>query len=63
MKELNLKKLENLEGGKFWGSGNCRWVGNSCFQVEYCDNFVFWINTGSSASGRSRVGDCGQGLL
>lgn len=55
MKELNVNQLENLEGGKFWGSDNCRWEGNACYSYEVCDYYVLWINTGSSATGRDRV--------
>ena len=55
MKKLNVEQLENVQGGTFWGSGNCSpkegtqrifehnggvW---ECEQTWVCDFFMFWI--------------------
>jgi len=46
MKELSLNKLENLEGGKFWGTdcSGATWgdLGGGCF-VRTCKKMAFWI--------------------
>jgi hypothetical protein len=48
MKELSLNKLENFEGGKFWGS-KCYTTSSSdgCTVTSWCDYYVFWINIGT----------------
>ncbi|MCT4698493.1 hypothetical protein [Tenacibaculum haliotis] len=33
--------------------------GNSCYAIEVCDSYRFWINFGSKPTGRDRVGNCG----
>lgn len=45
MKELSLEKLENLEGGKFWGKdcGQKYSIAGSCYQN--CTYRVFWVKT------------------
>jgi hypothetical protein len=54
MKELSVKKLENLEGGKFWGRecSTLYYLDDSgevnCWQ--YCEFHVFWISVGSEVS-------------
>ncbi len=49
MKELSVNKLENLEGGKMFGTTeyNCGWeYSNGCY-VKYCDykTQFFWVVT------------------
>ena len=42
MKELSLNKLEEVKGGKFWGTENvCQNVGYFC----YCEHtyYVLWV--------------------
>lgn len=48
MKELSLNKLENLEGGKFWGKdcGNWGSLGGGCL-VRTCTYSVLWIEVNS----------------
>ncbi len=54
MKELSVNKLENLEGGKFWGwgeekcttkiSGGCKTI--TCYKTYR----IFWIGTKTKLS-------------
>ena len=48
MKELSLNKLENLEGGKFWGTSCGSWgsIGGGCL-VRTCTYSVFWVEVNS----------------
>ena len=57
MKTLSLNQMENLQGGKFWGSEtNCvndgplvDWDG-VCGVTCYTDYYVFWIRMDSYES-------------
>jgi hypothetical protein len=48
MKKMNENQLQNLEGGKFWGSTSSNCVtessGGGCY-TTYCDytSYAFWI--------------------
>lgn len=48
MKELSLNKLENLEGGKFWGQDCEEWktmgIGSGC-ATQTCRTKRFWFTT------------------
>ena len=48
MKELSLNKLENLEGGKFFGTecGNWGYLGGGCY-IRTCTYDAFWIEVDS----------------
>ena len=49
MKELNVNQLENLEGGKFWGSSeSCTTAG--CATTCYTSKYRFWIRTSKRLS-------------
>ncbi|MEN8126053.1 MAG: hypothetical protein ABFR32_13100 [Bacteroidota bacterium] len=43
MKELSFEKLENLEGGKFWGRscGPAYEIAGQCYRT--CARYMFWI--------------------
>ncbi|RPD91221.1 hypothetical protein EGM88_14890 [Aureibaculum marinum] len=47
MKELSLEKLENLEGGKFWGNdktcGDTYEIAGSCYRNCTKSYRMFWI--------------------
>jgi hypothetical protein len=46
MKELNVNQLENLEGGRFWGSEtNC--VYGDCTKTCYKTKYRFWFDVGT----------------
>jgi len=45
MKKLALKQMENIEGGKFWGTGST----TTCNGIGYCltcdHNYYFWFRS------------------
>lgn len=44
MKKMNENQLQNLEGGKFWGSDcgpQINFPDGTCF--TYCVSYAFWI--------------------
>ncbi|WP_175418914.1 hypothetical protein [Aureibaculum algae] len=44
MKELSLEKLENLEGGKFWGKEDVNvYSEDGCTKTTYRRRYAFWI--------------------
>lgn len=47
MKELSFEKMEELQGGRFFGYGD--WIAGDCvngWQTFYRVYYVFWINAG-----------------
>ena len=65
MKKLELNQMENLEGGKFWGTattyGACapNVDGTSgCTQGIYTQYFVMWIATGEPEPAGSQACSC-----
>ena len=59
MKELSVNKLQNLEGGKFWGS-ECYWTvsASGCTATRWCDYYVFWIRTDHEPVDVQQTGLC-----
>jgi hypothetical protein len=45
MKKLELNQMENLEGGKFWGSGEWHNVGgcDNGWQTISSSHYAFWM--------------------
>lgn len=60
MKELNVNQLENLEGGRFWGTECGDWghIGGGCY-VRTCTYDVFWIEV---TSWQEFQGNCHGGI-
>jgi len=46
MRNLSLNQMENLQGGKFWGSVetcNTAKIGNTCYKICVVKQYIFWI--------------------